>query len=71
MVDFYNFSLSLFSFQTPLAVFCHHVANLQPAAVLVFQPVEEALLQQQLAALILHVGLQGRTSHDPLAVEVK
>lgn len=68
-----NVTLSLFYFSgfLWLAVFSHHVSNLQPAAVLVFQPVKEALLQQQLAALVLHVGLQGRTSHDPLAVKVK
>lgn len=62
--------LCLFS-QTPPAASSHHVSDLEPAAVLVFQPAEEAFVQQQLAALDLHVELQGRTSHDPLAVKVK
>lgn len=42
--------------------------HLHPAAVLVFQLLQEVVLHLQLSALVLHVRLQGRASHDPLTV---
>lgn len=45
--------------------------DLHSAAVLVFELPQEAVLQLQVGALILHVRLQGGTSHDLLTAEVK
>lgn len=68
---FYPFKVGKIPSHTALEEFSHGEANLHLAAVLVFQLIQEAVLQLQITVLVLHVWLQGQTSHDTLAVEVK